>query len=59
MTLGHFFGQSLGVGGCGVAKFMDKGLNDVVVLFAFLADFDIRANGKAVKGNLALLSPFG
>lgn len=58
MAFFHFFGEPLGIGGGGVTQLVGESFNDVIVLVALLSHFVIRANGKAVKRDAALLRPF-
>lgn len=59
VPLGHLFRQPPRVRGRRIAKFMDEGLNHIVVRLALLADFGVRANRETVQRRFALLSPFG
>ena len=59
VPLGHLFCQPLRVRGRRITKFVDEGLDHIVVRLALLADFGVRADRETVQRRFALLSPFG
>ena len=59
MTFRHFAGETLGISGGRVAKFMRQCLDDILVFVSLLTDCGIGANGEGMERRFALLGPLG